>query len=121
MNSNRNRRKKSDVWAKFLIGLNIFVWFVLLAVLLIFHRAQPEFESCFDRFYHLNLRTFWDIEYLYLLIHFIIASIIISLIGLIISRYRGRREDDHLVSLFITLMISISLLLIALCHLCTSG
>ncbi|MCK5541886.1 MAG: hypothetical protein KAI40_04280 [Desulfobacterales bacterium] len=117
MNPIKNRRKKKDIWAKSLIALNVFVWLMLLAILLVFHRVQPEFETFFDRFYHLTLRTFWDIKYLDLLIYFVIVSIIISLIGLIISRYRGRRENDHLISLLITGIISAILLLIALCHL----
>ncbi|MCD4741310.1 MAG: hypothetical protein K8R67_02340, partial [Desulfobacteraceae bacterium] len=56
-----NRRKQRDFWSKSLIALNIFAWLLLLVVLLVFHRVQPEFESFFDRFYRLNLRTFWDI------------------------------------------------------------
>ncbi|MCD4742496.1 MAG: hypothetical protein K8R67_08500, partial [Desulfobacteraceae bacterium] len=97
--------------------LNIFAWLLLLVVLLVFHRVQPEFESFFDRFYRLNLRTFWDIKYLSLLIYFVMSGIIINLIGLMISRYRGRRKNDHTVSLLITGGISFTLLLIALFHL----
>ncbi len=63
MNFLANRREKKDIWAKSLIGLNIFVWLLLIVIMLIFHRAQPEFETFFDRFYLLKLRTFWDIKY----------------------------------------------------------
>ena len=117
MNFLNNRREKQDIWSKSLIALNVFVWILLLITLLIFHRVQPEFETFFDRFYHLNLRTFWDIKYLDLLIFFVMTCIIFSIIGFIMGRYRGRRENDHLVSLLITGVISIGLLLTALFHL----
>ncbi len=117
MNFLANRRERKDIWAKSLIGLNIFVWLLLVVIMLIFHRAQPEFETFFDRFYLLNLRTFWDIKYIDLLIYFVVTGIIISLIGLFMGRYRGRRKNDHLISLLITGVISVTLLLTALFHL----
>ena len=116
LNPTNNRREKRDIWSKSLIALNIFAWLLLLVVLLVFHRVQPEFESFFDRFYRLNLRTFWDIKYLSLLIYFVMSGISISITGLIISRYRGRRKNDHSVSLLITGVISFLLLLSALFH-----
>jgi hypothetical protein len=112
-----DRREKKDFWAKSLIALNIFTWLLMLIILLIFHRAQPEFETFFDRFYNLDIRTIWDIRYLDLLIYFVMAGINISIIGLLISIYRGRRESDHLISLVITGIISIILLLTALFNL----
>ncbi|MCK5096619.1 MAG: hypothetical protein KAR45_00870 [Desulfobacteraceae bacterium] len=114
MNLLRNRREKQDIWSKSLIALNIFVWILLIIILLIFHKAQPEFETFFDRFYQLNLRTFWDIKYSDLLIYFVATGLFISLTGWILGRFRGRRENDHLISLFLTGLISIILLLTAL-------
>lgn len=112
-----NRRNKRDIWSVSLIVLNMFAWLLLLFVLLIFHRVQPEFETFFDRFYRLDLRTFWDMSYLDLLIYFVMSGIVISIIGLILSRFRGRRESDHSVSLVITGVVSLVFLGIALFHL----
>jgi len=82
--------------------------------MLIFHRARPEFETLFDRFYKLNLRTTWDVQYLYYLIYIDSVGILICLGGLFLRRYRGRRENDHKKALMITGIISLILLFVAM-------
>jgi len=109
-----DRRTISDFWAKLLFYLNILAWILLFFILVIFHRAQPEFESVFDRFYQLNLRTDWDIQYLYYLIYTVIVGIVISLSGLLLSIFRGRRQNDHKKALIITGIISLIMLLAAM-------
>jgi len=109
-----DRRTISDFWAKLLFYLNILAWILLLFILVIFHRAQPEFETVFDRFYQLNLRTDWDLQYLYYLIYTVIFGILISLSGLLLSIFRGRREKDHKKALIITGIISLIMLLAAM-------
>jgi len=109
-----DRRKKSDIWAKALFYLNILAWCLLLLLFLIFHRAQPEFESLFDRFYRLQLRTQWDLQYIYYLIYCISMSIVICLSGLFLSVYRGRRKTDNKKALVITGVVSLVMLLTAL-------
>lgn len=108
------RRKRKDVWAKALYYLNIAAWVLLLFLFLIFHRAQPEFESFFDRFYKLKLRTEWDIEYLYFLLTLIYISIFICLTGLILKLFRGRRQGDHYKALIITGIVSFLMLTVAI-------
>ncbi|MCP4671513.1 MAG: hypothetical protein GY857_09425 [Desulfobacula sp.] len=83
-------------------------------MLLVFHRAQPEFESFFDRFYKLDLRTTWDIKYLRYLIYTVITGIIISLSGLVLGMFRGRRQNDHNKALIITGIISLIMLVISI-------
>lgn len=109
-----DRRKKNDFWAKMLFYLNILAGILLLGILLIFHRARPEFETLFDRFYKLNLRTTWDVQYLYYLIYVNSVGILICLGGLFLRRYRGRRENDHKKALMITGIISLTLLFVAM-------
>jgi hypothetical protein len=109
-----DRRKKNDCWAKLLFYLNILAGILLLGILLIFHRARPEFETLFDRFYKLNLRTTWDIQYLYYLIYIDSVGIVICLGGLFLRRYRGRRENDHKKALIITGIVSLALLFVAM-------
>jgi hypothetical protein len=108
------RRQTTDLWAKLLFYLNIFAWIILVCMLFVFHRAQPEFESFFDRFYKLDLRTTWDIRYLNYLIYTVITGIIISLSGLVLGIFRGRRQNDHKKALIITGIISLALLVIAM-------
>ncbi len=105
------RRKKNDFWAKLLLNLNLLSWIVLLFILLVFHRAQPEFETFFDRFYQLSLRTHWDIQYLNYLILLLFFGILISLSGLTLGVFRGRRKKDHKKALIITGILSFILLL----------
>jgi len=105
-----DRRNIADFWAKLLFYLNILAWILLVFILLIFHRAQPEFETVFDRFYQLNLRTDWDIQYLYYLIYTVIFGIFISIAGLLLGIFRGRRENDHKKALIITGIISLIML-----------
>ena len=60
-----------------------------------FHRAQPEFETFFDKFYRLDLRTSWDMTFVQYLVATIIIGSIVSILGLGLSRFRARRETDH--------------------------
>lgn len=60
-----------------------------------FHKAQPEFETVFDRFYQLDLRTNWDMQFVYYLTYAIVLGLACSLIGLGLSLFRARRETDH--------------------------
>ena len=109
-----DRRKTADFWARLLFYLNILAWILLIIILLIFHRAQPEFETLFDRFYQLKLRTDWDIQYLYYLVNMVIFGIFISIAGLLLGLYRGRREKDHKKALIITGIISMIMLWISM-------
>jgi len=106
-----DRRIITDFWAKLLFYLNILAWILLVCILIIFHKAQPEFETVFDRFYQLNLRTSWDIRYLYYLIYTVGFGIFISLSGLLLGIFRGRRANDHKKALIITGIISLVMLL----------
>ena len=110
----KDRRQQIDIWAKALFYLNIAAWVLLLFLFLIFHRAQPEFETLFDRFYQLKLRTEWDMEYIYYLIYCIALSIFICLSGLLLSIFRGRRQTDHKKALIITGTVSLLMLLVSL-------
>lgn len=109
-----DRRKKTDIWAKALFYLNIAAWILLLVLFMVFHRAQPEFETVFDRFYRLKLRTYWDLQYINYLIYSVSLSIFICICGLVLSRFRGRRRGDHKKALLITGVISFFMLVTAL-------
>lgn len=63
--------------------------------MLVFHRAQPEYETVFDRFYQLDLRTVWDARFLQYLLYTILLGLAISILGLVLARFRGRRKTDH--------------------------
>jgi hypothetical protein len=108
------RRETTDFWARLLFCLNILASILLIFILLVFHRAQPEFETLFDRFYQLHLRTDWDIRYLHYLIYMVSFGIFISLFGLLLGVFRGRRKNDHKKGLIITGFISLIMLWISM-------
>ena len=105
-----DRRKTKDFWAKLLLYLNILAWMLFILILLIFHRAQPEFETFFDRFYKLHLRTNWDTQYLYYLTYAVLFGIFLSFSGLLLGAFRGRRHTDHKHALIIIGIFSLILL-----------
>jgi hypothetical protein len=109
-----DRRKTKDGWARVLFYLNILAWILLIFMLLVFHRAQPEFETIFDRFYDLKLRTSWDIQYLVYLVYVVGIGIFVSLSGLMLGIFRGRRKKDGKTALIITGIISLTLLWVSL-------
>jgi len=106
-----DQRKRIDFWARLLFVFNLVSWILLVIILLVFHRAQPEFESFFDRFYQLSLRTHWDNQFLFYLFFLVISGIIMSTLGLIIGLFRARRKNDSKKALIITGLISLMMLI----------
>jgi cation transporter-like permease len=62
--------------------------------LLFFHKAQPEFETFFDKFYGLGLRTTWDMKFVQYLVYTILLGLVVSVMGMGLSRFRARRKTD---------------------------
>ncbi len=75
-------------------ALHLFAWTVLFVFMLVFHLAQPEFETFFDRFYQLDLRTVWELRFLQSLLYIIFLGLAISIFGVILARFRARRKND---------------------------
>ena len=62
---------------------------------MVFHFAQPEFETLFDRFYALNLRTHWDLNTLHYLAYTMFLGLGVSIGGMMLGVFRARRRTDH--------------------------
>ena len=90
----KDRRKGPDLWIRILKVLGVVSWFFMLLFLILLEIAKPEFESFFDRFYHLNLRTTWDLEVAQHLYQLMFIGLGISIIGLLIGSQRYRRKTD---------------------------
>ena len=103
-----DRRKSTDFFRRFFAWMNIAACAGLIAAILIFHRAQPEFESFFDRYYHLQVRRYWDQGYIRLLVGVLGVGTLINAAGLFLARYRGRRSTDHRkLALLLTILYSL--------------
>lgn len=88
------RRKNKDFGARLFIWMVFLAWGVLFFSLLIFHRAQPEFETFFDKFYQLTLRTHWDMKFANYVVYAIVLGLGVSIAGLGLSLFRARRKTD---------------------------
>lgn len=88
------RRRKKDAWSRLLALFNGISWFIIIGILIVTERAKPEFESFFDRFYQLNLRTSWDMEFVEYLLYLAIGGAVVCVIGLLLSLVRARRKTD---------------------------
>jgi hypothetical protein len=55
----------------------------------------------FDKFYKLDIRTNWNMQFVQYLSHTIVLGLIISFLGLGLSYFRARRKTDPKKHLFI--------------------
>ena len=103
-----DRRKKKDGLAKILTLFNCLAWIMILLVLITTECAKPQFETFFDRFYGLHLRTYWDIDFLQYLMWVSIFGILMSFLGIMLNFNRARRKRDSSI-LHISVMGIVSL------------
>ena len=90
----KDRRKGPDVWIRILKILGVISWFFMLLILILLEIAKPEFETFFDRFYHLNLRTSWNLDVAQHLYRLMFLGLGMSMVGLLIGSQRYRRTTD---------------------------
>ncbi|MFO7749373.1 MAG: hypothetical protein R6V54_04705 [Desulfobacteraceae bacterium] len=88
------RRSRQDVWSVVLLCLNLSAWGVIAGFLVVIEKAKPQYETFFDRFYRLELRTNWDLDVFNYLYYLIAAGLIISTAGFCLSLVRARRKTD---------------------------
>lgn len=79
---------------------------------MVFHFAQPEFETLFDRFYALNLRTDWDHGVLKVLAFTIALGLSVSLAGMVLGLFRARRKTDHRNPIILLCLLYLILILV---------
>ncbi|ACN15065.1 hypothetical protein HRM2_19640 [Desulforapulum autotrophicum HRM2] len=90
----KDRRGGADLLARALAVFNVLAWAVMVLILVVAERAKPQFESFFDRCYHLDIRTCWDLEFVHYLLWITMAGIVASSLGLILGVVRARRRTD---------------------------
>ena len=90
----KDRRGGVDFLARVLAVFNVLAWVVVVLILVVAERAKPQFESFFDRFYNLDVRTSWDLEFVQYLLWITMAGIVAGSLGLILGVVRARRRTD---------------------------
>ena len=88
------RRMKRDLFVRLLGAFNIFSWCMVIVLLILTERAKPQFETFFDRFYHLDIRTHWDLRSAEDILDFARIGVGLSTLGLCLSFVRARRKRD---------------------------
>lgn len=81
--------------ASYLLRLfNATAWLILIAMIIVMARAQPEFESFFDRFYGFHLRTEWDNQFTLYLLYISISGLICSIMGCSLTYCIHRNQKE---------------------------
>lgn len=102
----KNLRKGPDFRIRLLKWLAVIAWGIFLALLLIVEKARPQFETLFDRYYGIDLRTTWDMTLAPYIGVACAVGLFISGAGLLASLGRYRRKGDGFpLSLIITALV----------------
>lgn len=110
------RRKGEDFWIKSIKFSAITVWALLIISLYTLSKAQPQFESFFEKWLNIPVRKKWDIQTLRTFFWIVLSILYISGSGLIINTRRHKRKTDRYnksliilftLSLFATIILSL--------------
>ncbi len=103
----QERRGKVEGWRRWVWVLAIFGWLLILASLVLFHYARPEFKAGLDSHWGLQAREAWDRQMADWLFYCTAVTGVLSLISLYInSRYQRRKTDGYWMNLIFLLLSS---------------
>ncbi|AEP29469.1 hypothetical protein [Brumicola nitratireducens] len=93
---------------RIMVILNIVAWFSLLAALILFHYARPEFISGVQKFWGVEGRIYWSEDHIDGLLATLQVCLGLSLVSMLLRLRRNRRKTDSFgVNLFILAAITI--------------
>lgn len=90
----KDRRKGKDFWVIISRILAMGGWLLFIIAMIVSFYAAPEVEYGIVRFHGLEVRKTWQPQltfYLYIILWF---TAILSLVAIIINRFRARRATD---------------------------
>lgn len=97
---------------RIMVILNIVAWFSLLAALILFHYARPEFISGVQKFWGVEGRIYWSEAHIGSLMATLQVCLGLSLVSMLLRLRRNRRKTDSFgINLFILAAITIISLL----------
>jgi hypothetical protein len=89
-----NRREGPDLWVSIVNVLVTLIWVILLIIIMLMSKAQPEFISMIDRAWGAYARTYWEPRILKTVFYIMWGGLGCSLIGYFISKKRFRRKGE---------------------------
>ncbi len=93
---------------RIMVILNIVAWFSLLAALILFHYARPEFISGVQKFWGVEGRIYWSEAHIDGLLATLQICLGLSLVSMLLRLRRNRRKTDSFgINLFILAAITI--------------
>ncbi|NLX63924.1 MAG: hypothetical protein GX022_03975 [Clostridiaceae bacterium] len=107
-------RKGPDLILRMLDISSVILWGFIIINLIMIMFAMPEKETFFDRLFSIKIRDYWDEELLRFPLALSVVQLVISVILLFLNSKRLKRRDDRLrvsviISLFVSLIICVSL------------
>lgn len=102
---------------KVVIGINILAWVSMVAVLVLFHYARPEFITGLQKYWGIEGDTSWSESHLSAMTIMLQVCVVLSLVSIVMRAKRNRRKTD---SFGVNLFILIAIALISLITLATT-
>lgn len=91
-----------------MVILNVTAWISLLAALILFHYARPEFISGVQKFWGVEGRIYWSQDHVDGLLATLQVCLGLSLTSMVLRLRRNRRKTDSFgVNLFILATITV--------------
>ena len=108
----KNRRRGPDWLLQSLNWLSIAGWVVFVIAMGFSHLAKPEVQFGFLQYLDIQVRDYWDPILTARLIYLLWWCCGISLLSLLLNRFRLKRAGDHLrYNLIVLLLMSAAVLL----------
>ncbi|MCW8107871.1 hypothetical protein OPS25_05085 [Alteromonas ponticola] len=103
----RHKPKYKDGLYRLIIIINSLAWGILVAALITFHFARPEFVSGVQEYWGLEASTGWSREHVTRLFTLLQLCLGLSLVTMLLRARRTRRRNDYYgINLFILVGIS---------------
>lgn len=104
----KDRRRGPDKLIKLIRWFAIAGWLNFIISLILFDEAKPDFETFFDRLFHIQMRYYWDQTYAWLSMIWFLICLGLSICGLWMNKKRHRRRtDEYRLNLIVLGLISL--------------
>ncbi|MEW9799217.1 hypothetical protein [Alteromonas sp. CYL-A6] len=104
----RQRPRRKDTFYRLVLILNALAWFTLVAALVLFHFARPDFVTGVQQYWGADADTSWSAGYLVALKICLGLCFVLTIIALLMRKRRNRRRTDAFgANLFLLLTLTI--------------